>query len=108
MKAPQGWAIGRVLKAGRLCHDPKGRPFVEAFIQMDEPRLYSRGPYHQKVAIRTFADNELAIVSLLKVGARVRAEGDIDWTSHKDEANERFYGQVRITGSITLLEEAAP
>lgn len=106
MKSPHGHAIGRVIRPGRLNMHRDGRTFVEVFIAMEDAHQFTRGPYHQKVAARTFREDEFAIVSLLKVGARVRADGDIDWTSHKDEARESFFGQVRISGSITILEEA--
>lgn len=105
MKSPHGHAVGRVIREGRLRNTPTGRPFIESTIEMDEPHQYERGDYCQRVDICSMRDDQLALVSLLKIGARVRVEGDIDWTSHKDGFREITFGRVRITGSIEIMRE---
>lgn len=107
MKTPQGWATGRILKEGRL-REHNGKPFIEATMEMDEPVRFDRGDYRERVDICTERDDELAIVTLLKPGARVRVDGTISSTMHIDKFGQRVYTRTRITGSITLLEEAAP
>lgn len=106
MKSPQGWAIGRVIREGRLQRGEGGITLVEATIEMEDATKFDRGDYHDRVNICTTREDELAIVTLLKPGARVRVEGDIDATVHQDRFGRRIYTRVRITGSITLLEEA--
>lgn len=107
MKAPQGWAIGRVIREGRLQRGEGGVLLVEATIEMEDPIPFHRGDHHERVNICTTREDELAIVPLLKPGARVRVEGDIDSTVHQDRFGRRIYTRVRITGSITILEEAS-
>lgn len=108
MKAPIGYAIGRVIREGRIRESEGGVTLVEATIEMEDATRFDRGDYRDRVNICTTRDDELAIVAMLKPGARVRVEGDIDATVHQDRFGRRIYTRVRITGSITLLEEAAP
>lgn len=108
MKAPQGWAVGRVIREGRIQRGEGGTTLVEATIEMEEAILFARGEYHDRVNICTMREDQIALVTLLKPGARVRVEGDIDATVHQDRFGQRIYTRTRITGSITLLEEAAP
>lgn len=107
MKAPQGWAIGRVIREGRIRESECGVTLVEATIEMEDATRFDRGEYRDRVNICTTREDELAIVAMLKPGARVRVDGDIDATVHQDRFGRRIYTRVRITGSITLLEESA-
>lgn len=108
MKAPHGYAIGRVIREGRIQRGEGGVTLVEATIEMEDAAKFDRGDYRDRVNICTMREDQLAIVTLLKPGARVRVEGDIDATVHQDRFGRRIYTRTRITGSITVLEEAAP
>lgn len=106
MRAPRGWAEGRVIRDGRIQRGESGVTLVEATIEMEDATLFDRGQYHDRVNICTMLEDQLALVTLLKPGVRVRVEGDIDATIHQDRFGRRIYTRTRITGSITLLEEA--
>ena len=105
MKYPQAYAIGRITRDARLRTTCDGKHFVEATIEMDEPETFKRGEHKQLVDVSADREDQIALVCCLKRGVKIRIDGNADWTCHKDPMKEIFYGRVRITGAVEILEE---
>lgn len=108
MKLPHAHAIGRVIRQGRINLDREGKSWAETMIEMEDAIQFDRGEKHVRVSVRGFGDEQMRLIPLLKRGAKISVDGDVDYTVHSDRFTDIVFGQVRISGAITVLEEAKP
>lgn len=104
MKFLHAFAVGIIREDAKILKTPKGEPYLETVVEMEQRAARNGGPYSQRVVFRSFLPGDIERAPKVRRGSTIVIEGNTDAivTHHEGKA----YANNRVTGRIMQLQEA--